>query len=113
MEDSETLWRHALEVTENNYFAHCFPGNALDKKGQSEEAIHQYQEAIRRKPDYAEAHNNLGAALDKKSQTDEAIREFQEALRIKPDFAGARKNLDLVLATKVRSAPPPGAATHP
>ena len=43
---------------------------------------------------------------------DEAIRQFQEALRLKPDYAAARQNLDVMLATKGRSSPPPGAATN-
>ena len=58
--DSETLFRHALEVTENNDVAHNNLGVALDKKGQTDEAIRQFQEAIRLKPDDAGAHNNLG-----------------------------------------------------
>jgi hypothetical protein len=32
-------------------------------KGQIDEAIRQYQEAIRLKPDYAQARNNLARAL--------------------------------------------------
>ena len=43
--DSEALFRHALEVTENNYFAAQRLGVALDKKGQIDEAIRQFQEA--------------------------------------------------------------------
>ena len=77
-----------------------------------DDAIRQYQEALRLQPDDAKAHNNLGIAFYQQRRTGEAIRQFQEALRLKPDYAGARKNLDVVLATKARSSPPPGGATN-
>ncbi len=100
--DSETLFRHALAVTENNYRAYSGLGDALDKKGQTDEAISQYQEAIRLAPGFAEAHYNLGVALDKRDQTDEAIRQYQEAIRLKPDYAEAQNNLGFALAAKGR-----------
>ena len=77
-------------------------------KGQPDEAIRQFQEAIRLKPDYAEAHSNLGTAFFQQGRADEAIRQYQEALRLKPDFPDARRNLDLALATKANASPAPG-----
>ncbi len=91
--DSEALFRHALEVADNNYLAQKALGAALVNKGQTEEAITQFEEALRLRPNYAEAHNNLGAALEKKGQIDEAIRQFQEAIRLEPNYLNARNNL--------------------
>jgi len=85
--DSTCLFRHALEVTEDNYLAHNNLGGALGARGQNNDAIHHFQEAIRIKPDYAEAHYNLGIVLDKEGQTDEAIHQYQEAIRFNPDYA--------------------------
>jgi tetratricopeptide (TPR) repeat protein len=99
-QDSETLFRHALAVTENNYLAHNNLGNALGMKDQTDEAINQFQEAIRLKPNYADAFNNLGVALDEKGQTDEAIRQFQEAIRLKPDDVAVHNNLGSALVEK-------------
>jgi tetratricopeptide (TPR) repeat protein len=95
--DSETLFRHALAVTENNYMAHNNLGDALDKKGQTDAAIRQFQEAIHLKPNYALAHYNFGVALFRNGQTGEAIRQFQEAIRLNPDDADAHNNLGIAL----------------
>ena len=67
-----------------------------------DEAIAAYRQALRHKPDYAEAHNNLGFALRTKGQLDEAIAEYQEAIRLKKDYAIARTNLGLALLAKGR-----------
>jgi tetratricopeptide (TPR) repeat protein len=91
--DSESLFRHTLEVTENNYMAHNNLGDALFYKGQTIEAMNQFKESIRLKPGFAKAHYNLGDALFDEGQTTEAMSQFQEAIRLKPDFAEARYNL--------------------
>ena len=99
-QDSETLFRHALAVTENNYLAYNNLGVALDKQDQTDEAIRQYQEAIRLKPDDAEAHYNLGVAFGRKGQTDEAILQFRETVHLAPDDANAHYNLGIALGRK-------------
>ena len=53
--------------------------------------------AIKFKPDYANAHNNLGIALFYAKMTEEAIDYFKEAIRIRPGFAAAQKNLEMAL----------------
>jgi tetratricopeptide (TPR) repeat protein len=98
--DNETLFRHALEVTQNNYIAHNDLGITLLNKGQTAEAISHFQEAIRLKPNYAEIHGNLGLALLKNGQTDEAMDQFQEAVRLKSDDANAHYDLGGALFDK-------------
>jgi tetratricopeptide (TPR) repeat protein len=92
--NSETLFRHALAVTERNHLAHNNLGNALAQTGRLPDAIAEYEEALRIVPDYSEANNNLGAALLQTPgrQTD-AIAHLEAALRIDPDYAEAHNNL--------------------
>jgi protein O-mannosyl-transferase len=101
--DSEAVWRHAVEVTENNYLAHWLFGGALLEKGRTSEAIRQLQEAVRLKPDDAGLHNCLGAALGQQGQSEGAIRQFQEAVRLKPDNSEAHNNLGAALDKKGQS----------
>ena len=65
--DSETLFRRALAVTRDNWLAHHNLGNALESKGQTGEAIRQYQEALRLQPDHVSARRDLDAALAAKT----------------------------------------------
>ena len=65
----------------------------LKSAGQLEQAAAAYREALRLKPDYAEAHNNLGIALGAQGEIESAIEAYQHALSIKPDLVGAYNNL--------------------
>ena len=98
--DVETLWRTTLAKNPACWMPHHNLGVTLVSKGHLDEAIRQYQETLRLKPDYAEAYNNLGVAFDRKGQIDEAIRQYQEALRLKPDYAEAHNNLGNALVKK-------------
>ncbi len=57
------------------------------------EAIAACQNALKLRPDYAEAWNNICAACNKLGRYKEAAAACEEALRYKPDFDLARNNL--------------------
>jgi tetratricopeptide (TPR) repeat protein len=96
--ENETLFRHAIAVTRNNYLAYDNLGTALSEKGKIDEAMVQYREAVRIKPEWAEAHNNLGGALENKGQLAEALNQFVESIKLKPGLAAAHYNLANALA---------------
>jgi tetratricopeptide (TPR) repeat protein len=84
--------------------AHCEHGNALLGAGRALEAVGQYEQALRFKPDYVEAHNNLGLALWRTGRVREAIGHYKQALQILPDSARVRYNLGVALEQDGRVA---------
>ncbi len=76
---------------------HYNRGNGLRGEGKLEEAMAAWREAIRIKPDIAEAHSNLGIALADQGKLNEAVAEFRTAIRINPDDAEAHFNLGIAL----------------
>jgi tetratricopeptide (TPR) repeat protein len=109
--DSETLWKHCIASTSNNYIVHNNLAYTLSQSGRFAEAIAECQKALKIKPDFAAAHNNLGAALLQNKQrvdgargqngaVDEAIEHYRKALQIKPDFTKAHINLGYALLQK-------------
>jgi len=99
--NSETLFRHAVEVTDRNFLAHQNLGLALSViPGRLPEAISQYQAALQIEPNSARVHANYGYALAQvPGRREEAIAEFREALRIVPDSPITHTNLGIVLAS--------------
>src|SRR5262245_41944210 len=68
-------------------------GNALARKQLWDAAIDHLQEAIRLRPDYADAYFNLGSVLFQRGQIDQAIAQWQAALAIRPRDAEAHRNV--------------------
>ena len=54
-------------------------GNSLLQRGQVEEAIERYQDALRDDPNYAEAHRGLANALERQGKKEDAAAERQKA----------------------------------
>jgi tetratricopeptide (TPR) repeat protein len=95
--NSETLFRHALQVTRDNYVAHNSLGLALGRSAHFPEAIEQYNQALQINPRSPEAHNNLGFTLIQLGKVNEAVHQFEQALQANPDYVEAHYNLGLAL----------------
>ncbi len=98
--DNISLYRHTLQITSGNYLMVYNLGYAFAEKGDLDGAIHEYQEALRIKPDYAKAHGSLAIALTQKGSFDAAIYEYREAFRLDPFDAKSHSNLGIVFAQK-------------
>ena len=67
---------------------------------QFDDAIDSYKQALKIKPDYAEAYYNMGIALKDKGDPEAAIDSYKQALKIKPDYAEAYYNMGNALTDK-------------
>jgi len=97
--NSETLFRHALAVTEDNSVANHNLGNYLMASPERlPEAIPYLETALRIDPDSAPAHTDLGSALAKTpGRLPDAIAQFQAAVRLAPDAPIPHNNLGSAL----------------
>jgi tetratricopeptide (TPR) repeat protein len=93
-----TIWQDTVEKCPINPRAQNNLGLALVQLGRVRDAVGHYEQALRIRPDFAEAHCNLGVALENLGRAPEAIQHYEQALRIKPDLAEAHNNLGAVLA---------------
>src|ERR1019366_7968336 len=77
--------------------AHNLCGLLLAFRGRRREALAEYEEAIRRAPEFAVAHSNRGNALRSLGRFEDAVAACDEAIRLDPEFAGAHSNLGATL----------------
>jgi tetratricopeptide (TPR) repeat protein len=68
-------------------------GNALARNQRWDAAIDHLQEAVRLRPDYADAYFNLGSVLFQQGKIDQAIAQWQKTLAINPRDSEAHRNV--------------------
>ncbi|MFC1522313.1 tetratricopeptide repeat protein [Elusimicrobiota bacterium] len=102
-----TVWKNEITLWSDN--AAKAPKNArvrnnlalaLSNKGDTDAAIHQYEESIKLQPDHGQTYKNYGVALFKKGLQDEAIAAYKKALETLPDDSGTYYNLGYVYLTQ-------------
>lgn len=91
--DSETLYRHALRVTDKNAVAHNNLGVVLANKDQWDRALQHFATATAIAPGNVEARNNLGGALVVADRPAEALPHLHFVLEHRPDDASVMTNL--------------------
>jgi tetratricopeptide (TPR) repeat protein len=83
--DSITLFRHTLAVTKDNFGLKNNLGDAYLRQGRIQEAIDQFQDAIRIKPDFGLARDNLATALTLKEKFQGNIPALLKNLESNPN----------------------------
>jgi protein O-mannosyl-transferase len=87
-----TLYKHTLQVTNNNVMIHNDLGWNLCFEGKIEEAIDNYNKALQITPDNVTSYDRRGMAYATLGQYQRAIEDFNEAIRLQPKFAQAYNN---------------------
>jgi len=85
----------ALTPDQQNALRHNDRGLDLFSQGKLDNAIKEYQEAIRLDAKLAAAHNNLGSAYFAAGRFEEALTAFANACEADPDYGQAFFNLAL------------------
>jgi lipoprotein NlpI len=100
------VWRNSLVVL--NYIldkephtspqVYLYRGMALEKSGQPERALEDYNQAIALDPSYSDAYLFRGMLYQKKGQADNAIKDFSRSILLDPSSGKAYFNLGVIYA---------------
>ena len=96
--NSETLYRHALEITPHNPTIHLNLGNVLASRDNLDEAVKHYRHALEVDGTLAKAQYGWGNALLRQNNHEAAIRHYRQALQIDSGFKDVHSNLGSALA---------------
>jgi hypothetical protein len=99
-QNSGTLFRHAIALTQNNSVAHDNLGMYLFVGGNQGEAIVEFHRALQINPNDPDALNCLGAVMAKQQRYAEANQYLQRLVQIHPWDPAVRFNYGAVLASQ-------------
>jgi Flp pilus assembly protein TadD len=97
-ENSEMLFRHAVNITKGNAIAYVNLGVALEHQEHREEAMGEYRKALELAPGLFQAHNNLANLLSDMGDRENAAAEYERALQLNPNAAIAHSNFGKLLS---------------
>ena len=98
--DEYELFSDTVRKSPDGWIPHLSLGVVFYDKGQIDEALEQFQIALKLNPNFAKTHNNLGNAYSKKGRIDEAIEQYQIALKLNPDYDSSYNNLGIAFFKK-------------
>ncbi len=98
--DDYILYSDMVIKSPDGAIPHHNLGLSFFDKGKIDEAIEEYQIALRIEPAYEKAHTNLGKAFFDKGRIDEAIEQFQTASALDADSSEPHGNLGAAFVRK-------------
>jgi tetratricopeptide (TPR) repeat protein len=100
--DTSSLFTHALNVTEDNFVAHCLIGRQQEREGKLEEAKESFSHSIVIAPWYEYAWVHLGIILANEGRVDAAFYRYNEAIVQNFTSVTGHINLGILLAMQNR-----------
>jgi len=98
--DEFTLWGDTIRKSPQMPRPYLILGEAYDAKGEHDEAISNYNKALKFIPDNAHPYNSRGIAYAAKGDYDMAILDYERAIGLDPKFAEAYNNRGVSYAGK-------------
>jgi len=89
-----------VNATPNSAFDHLRLGDSLLQKGDTQQAVSQFETAKSLNPKDPQANGMLALALNRAGKTADAERAYRETLALQPENALVRNNLAYLLAEK-------------
>jgi tetratricopeptide (TPR) repeat protein len=94
----EAMARHNVEKNPADFEGHYNLGAMLQARGESSEAVEQYEMALRLRPEDATVNNAIAGASLAAGHPELAVKYLQAALRSRPNYFDAHYNLGTALA---------------
>ncbi len=91
--DLVTIWQDTLLHQPTNPKVYNNLGVALVAAGRHDEAVQAFKQAVRLRPEFAEARFNLAAEMRKAGRHEEAVANYESGLQFVPDYAEGRYEL--------------------
>jgi tetratricopeptide (TPR) repeat protein len=92
----------SISVPALDYYRHASRGARLRKEGRLDEALAEFDVAVKLQPDFQHAHVEAAIALTEKGQLDQALQRLYQALSLDPQQSRAQGYAGLVLAQSGR-----------
>jgi serine/threonine-protein kinase len=102
VQEGLALYDQLIAAAPDNPWLHFRHGWALCGQDRNGAGTAAFREAIRLRPNFAEAYNNLACALNNLGRHDEAEAACEKALHYMPDCGRAYNNLGIALADQGR-----------
>jgi Tfp pilus assembly protein PilF len=101
-DEAEDLYRRAKAVSPQLPHVYMYHGTALASQGKFDAAASEIEQAIKLKPDDAEAHSWLADLRERQNRPALAIEQYRAALAAQPSFRPARLELGKILLSTGR-----------